>query len=191
MFLNQSPHRLHMTHSQKSLTLHWYSVSEWGSDRVVYCFAKEGCQYVGYGKQWPGHVSITIHTRLKIIDAPLTLIFRMGLWPCCSLFCQRRLPVRSLWKAAARLLFNYHTYKTKNCWYSIDAYFRMGQWPCCSLFCQRRLPVRSLWKATARSLFNNHTSKTNNRWRSVDTHFNVLCIQDLLPLIIAFIIIWT
>jgi len=125
MFLNQSPLRLHMMHSQKSLTLRWRSFSEWGSDRVVYCFAKEGCQYIGYGKQRPGHFSITIHKRLKIVDASLTLIFRMGQWLCRSLFCQRRLPVRCLWKTAARSLFNYRTYETKNCWRSVDAYFNV------------------------------------------------------------------
>jgi len=31
-----------------SLTLRWRSISEWGSDRVVYCFEKEGCKYIGY-----------------------------------------------------------------------------------------------------------------------------------------------
>jgi len=46
---NQSPLRLHKMHSQKLLTLRWRSFSEWGSDCVVYCFAKKGCQYVGYG----------------------------------------------------------------------------------------------------------------------------------------------
>ena len=125
MFPNQSPLRLHMMHSQKLWTLRWRSFSEWSSDRVVYYFAKEGCQYIGYGKQRPGHFSITVHTRLKIVDIPLTLIFRMGQWSCCSLFCQRRLPVHWLWKAAARSLFNYRTYKTKNRWCSVDAHFNV------------------------------------------------------------------
>jgi len=46
---NQSPLSLHKMHSYKSLTLWWRSFSEQGSDRVLYCFAKEGRQYIGYG----------------------------------------------------------------------------------------------------------------------------------------------
>jgi hypothetical protein len=103
---NQLPCWLRKIHSNKWSMFNSRSFSEWGSDHIVHCFTKEGCQHVCYGKQRPGHVSITIHTRLKIVDAVLKLIFRMGQWPCCSLFCQRRLPVRLLWKAAARSLFN-------------------------------------------------------------------------------------
>jgi len=46
---NHLPLRLPKMHSQKSLRLHWRSSSEWGSERIVYSFAKKGCQYVGYG----------------------------------------------------------------------------------------------------------------------------------------------
>ena len=45
---NQSPLRLLKMHSQKSLTFHYHPLSEWGSDCVVYSFAKKGWQYVGY-----------------------------------------------------------------------------------------------------------------------------------------------
>jgi hypothetical protein len=81
LFMNgrsQSPLRLHKMHSQKSLTLLSGSLSEWGCSRVIYCSAKEGCQYVGYEWQQPGHFSITVHVKQKIVDAPLQLILRIG-----------------------------------------------------------------------------------------------------------------
>jgi len=46
---NQSPLNLHKMHSQKWLTLQWRSFSEWGSDRVIYSFAKECSKYDSYG----------------------------------------------------------------------------------------------------------------------------------------------
>jgi len=46
---NHSPLRLPKMHSQNSLTFCWPSFSEWGSDLIVYSFARKGCQYVGYG----------------------------------------------------------------------------------------------------------------------------------------------
>jgi len=60
--------RSHRMHSQQSFRLRWRSFWQWGSDRVVYCIAKEGCHYVGYGKQGPDHFSITVHTRLQIVN---------------------------------------------------------------------------------------------------------------------------
>ena len=53
------------------------------------------------------------------IDAPL----RMGWWPCCSLFWPQKLLVRRLQIAATKSLFNNCTYKTTNCWCSVDAHF--------------------------------------------------------------------
>jgi hypothetical protein len=87
---NQLSLRLHKMHSQKLLKLRCHSCSEWGSDRVVYCFAKKGCHYVGYRWQWPSQISITVLRRLKIVDTWLTLIFRMGQGACYYYFWHRR-----------------------------------------------------------------------------------------------------
>jgi len=79
---NQSPLRLPKMHSQKSLMLHWRSFSEC-SDHVVYFFDTKHCQYVGYEWHQPRHHSITLLTRLKIVDAPLMLILMYGLVKIC------------------------------------------------------------------------------------------------------------
>ena len=60
---------------QKSLTLRWRSVSEWGSDRVAICFVNYNCQQVGFAWPWPIQYSITLRIRPKIIDAPVMLFW--------------------------------------------------------------------------------------------------------------------
>jgi hypothetical protein len=69
--------------------------------------------------------------------------------------------------------------------------FTMWQWWCRLLICQDRSPVCVWWIAATTSPFNQCTYKTGNHWRAVDVHFNVRSCQDLLPLIIWSIIIWT
>ena len=119
---NQSPVRLHKMHGQKSLKLRWRSFSEWGSGRVVHCFAKESCQFIGYGKQRPGYISITVLTRLKIIDTLLTFIFRIGqgAWGYC--FWLGTQPIPRLWMSATNRRLGYPKYTAKNRWCSIDAH---------------------------------------------------------------------
>jgi len=58
---------------------------------------------------------------LKIIDALLTLIFRLRLWPCCFLFCPYRLPIRWLWVNAIAQPLDYTRCNIENCWRSVDA----------------------------------------------------------------------
>jgi len=78
-----SPLRLPKMHSQKSLIICWCSFSEWGSERMIYSFAKRRSQNVGYEWHRPHHRSITRLTRLKIVDAPLTLILMYCLMKIC------------------------------------------------------------------------------------------------------------
>jgi len=61
------------------------------------------------------------------VDTMLTVIFRMGLWPCHILHCVQWLPIRLLWITAHKSLTNYLIYKTKNLWGSIDAHFQDGE----------------------------------------------------------------
>ena len=128
---------------QKLLTLHWHSFSGWGREHDAIIFGMEGSQYLVSEWLQPFATEVTQDTQPKINDTQLTHIFRMGQWPYGFLYCQERLPVWWLWIAPTMSRFNYPTYKTKNC------------------------------------------------WRSIDAHFNVLSSQDLLPLLIAFMIIWT
>jgi len=60
----------------------------------------------------------------KIVDAQLTLIFRLGMGPCHGLFWPPRLPICWLWIPASKWHYNVLTYKIKNCWCSVDAHFQ-------------------------------------------------------------------
>jgi len=62
----------------KSLTLHWRSFSGWGSECDAILFAYKGGQYFDYVLPQPYQFFITCCIGPKIVDALLTLIFRMG-----------------------------------------------------------------------------------------------------------------
>jgi len=89
-------------------------------------FANKCGQYVRYAYQRASHWWITKLTRPQIVDALLTLMLRMGRWPCCYLFCQWKLPIRRLCITTTRSLVNYRNYKTTNCWCSVDAHAKSG-----------------------------------------------------------------
>jgi len=76
---------------QKSLMLHWGSLSAWGCYRVAFSFPYKGGWYVSYGQQWANCFTINSLTRPMIVDAPMTLIDRMRLLLCRFLFCLERL----------------------------------------------------------------------------------------------------
>jgi hypothetical protein len=56
-----------------------------------------------------------------IDDALLTLIFRLGLWPCHLLFCIQSLPICWLWVNAIAQPLNHTRCNTQDCWCSVDA----------------------------------------------------------------------
>jgi hypothetical protein len=66
-----------------------------------------------------------------------------------------------------------------------------GQWSCCLLFCQERLSVCTLWIVLTMSPCNYRTYMTENHRPTVDAHFNLQWSQDLLPILIAILNIWT
>jgi len=63
---------------------------------------------------------------LKIVDTPLTLMLRMGQWPCCYHFCHSMRPIRPLCITMTKSPVKYRTYKTTNHWRSIDAQAKNG-----------------------------------------------------------------
>jgi len=73
-----SPIRLPNMQDQKSLTLHSQSFSDWGRECVTISFAYKGSRYVIYERLHPIATRITQGARPKIMDMPLTVIFRMG-----------------------------------------------------------------------------------------------------------------
>jgi len=80
------PLRLHKMGDLKSLMLSWRSFSRWGSERVSSSLAFKGGQFLGYDYLQPIATQITQHATLKIIDAMLTFISRMGKGACLSIF---------------------------------------------------------------------------------------------------------
>ena len=69
--------------------------------------------------------------------------------------------------------------------------FRKWQCWCCFHCGLQRLPIYWLRITVTKSLFNYLTYKYKNHWPSAGTHLNISCIQNLLPLLIVVIIIWT
>jgi len=129
----------------------WRSFSGWGREHDAIFCELEGSQYLVYEWLQPFATEVTQDAQPKIVDSPLTLIFRMGQWPCGLLFCQKRLPVCWLWIAPITSPFNYPTYKTKNCWCSVDTHFQNGAGSMMLLFLD--------WKAANTSFMNgcNHS----------------------------------
>jgi len=56
----------------------------------------------------------------KIVDALLTLIFRMGQWPCRDRFCSVWTPIRWLWVHAVGEHLDFPWSNTQNRWHSVD-----------------------------------------------------------------------
>jgi len=123
---NWSPVILPRMQNQKLLTLCWWSFLGWGRERAAIIFAPKGGQYLIYGCLQPITSGITQDARPKIIDAPLTVIFRMGQGACCYCFCLRRRPIPHLWMFATNCQLDYARCKTKHCWRSVDAHFQDG-----------------------------------------------------------------
>ena len=69
---------------------------------------------------------ITRLTGAQMVDAPLTLISKMGHGVSCFLFWVQRLSILLLCITTTKLLLNYRTNKTKNCWRSVDTHFQDG-----------------------------------------------------------------
>ena len=102
----------------------WCSFSGWGKEHDPVIYELEGSQYLIYEWLKPFATDVTQNAQPKIVDAPLKLIFRMGQWPCCFLFCQNRLPVCWLWIALTTSPLNYITYNTNTRRCSVDAQFQ-------------------------------------------------------------------
>jgi hypothetical protein len=83
---DQSQIRLPKIQVQKSLTLCWRSFSEWGRECVTFSFAYNCSLYLIYEHLHPIAAQMTQGARPKIIDSPLTLIFRMVQRPVLTSF---------------------------------------------------------------------------------------------------------
>jgi len=111
---------------QELLTLRWRSYWEWGRERVALSFAYKSSQYHIY--EWPQPMATQVNNdaRLKIAEAPLTLIFSMGQGACGSLLYLEGQPMPHLWMAATDRHADYAGCKTKNRWRSVHAHIQNG-----------------------------------------------------------------
>jgi len=81
---------------QKSLMLRWHSFPWWGKEDVTHCFAWSGHQNIVSELVPQISTLITHDAKPKVVDARLTLIFRIGQWPCRFPFCLYRQSSHSL-----------------------------------------------------------------------------------------------
>jgi len=110
----------------KLFTHHWRSFSGCRREHVADVFACKGCQYLINGYPQPIGTWLTPDSKLKIVDAPLTLMLWMGRWPCCYYSCRWTRPIGPLRITTTKSLVNYRTYKTTNRWRSVDADAKNG-----------------------------------------------------------------
>ena len=121
----------------------------------------------------------------------MTLIFRMGQGAQYYHFWLGRHPLPHLWMAATNRHLGYPRCTAKNCWHFIEAHFQNRALIVSFTPLPSSPPVCWLWIAPTTSPFNYRTYKAENRWHSDDAHCNVRSSQDLLPLIIAILNVWT
>jgi len=88
--------------------------------------AEKNCQNIVYTQQPMHHGLITHAERPKIVDAPLKPIFIMGQGTWLYLFSQYWQPILWVCIVTTKSLLNSLTYKTKNCWHSVDAHIQNG-----------------------------------------------------------------
>jgi len=111
---------------QKLLTIHWHSFSRSAREHVAFSLAYNGGQYSTDVLQRLNHSSITCLTGLKMVDALLTLIFRMGQPGCHFLFWVEIQPIPHWWLSASNCHLDYPRCKSKNHWHAVDYHVQDG-----------------------------------------------------------------
>jgi len=105
---------------QKSLTLCRRSFLGGSSNIVTAIFAHKGGQYCNYVLMSLQSPVIIQDARHRIVDAPLTLICRMGQWACCFPVYVRCRPILPVWKDVTMQPFHCWKGETRTCWRSVD-----------------------------------------------------------------------
>ena len=109
--------------------------------------------------------------KLKIVDSPTMLIFRMGQGAYCYCFCPNWCTLHHLWMFATTRQLHYPRCKTTNRWPFIEAAFHVGA----ESMTQLSLPIK-----TTTTLFMDVCNQspvrlprcnTRTCWRSTDAHF--------------------
>jgi len=111
---------------QTLLTLHWRSSLKFCCYCVAHSFAYQGCQSVDYGQPRANCFPIKLLPSAKIVHAPLTLIFRMGLLPGFFHILLAMLTIHWLCITSSKVFPKWLAYKTKYHWHSIDSHVQHG-----------------------------------------------------------------
>jgi len=107
-------------------SLGWCTFAEWCSDSVTCCFAYRGSQYNDYAMQQLNHITITLLTRRKIIDARFTL-FCITSWAVCQYhLCIKKRSILQLSINTTHSMVKYLFCTTKHSWRSVDTDFALG-----------------------------------------------------------------
>jgi len=113
--------------------VNWRSFSVDNSDLVARFFTYTGGQYIHNALQQPSIWFITSLRRPKIIDALLTLIFRIVQGVCHFLFSLWRQHIPHLWMSASNRHSDYPRCRTQHHWRSIDSHLQDLEWSICLL----------------------------------------------------------
>jgi len=108
----------------------------------------------------------------KIVDALLTLIFKMGQGGYSNLFCLSRLPKIAVWLTPTYRRCDFPGHLIKNRWCSVDAHFQNEVGSVSLYFCLEGRPILRLCITTSESILNFQPYMTYNCWRSIDIHFD-------------------
>jgi len=100
--------------------------SWWCNKEIVYDFGWKSGHYFAYEFGPRCDILINQDAKQKIIDAPWTLIFRMGQGVCVFGFLQRRRPILHFCLFVTSYHLDYPRWKARNCWRWVDTDFRNG-----------------------------------------------------------------
>jgi len=115
---------LSMMHGQEFLTLYWPSYSQGSRDVCASVPAHKCDQLFHYTSGWPILILTPWLTQTYIVDAHLTLSFRLGHRVSRILFCLWRWPWLRLWMLTTNHHSDYPRCETNNHWCSLDDHFQ-------------------------------------------------------------------
>ena len=107
------------------LTVPWHSVSSWCNTDVMHYGISKRRHYLIYELLRLRDTWLTLGAIPNIVDAPLTLLFRIRQGECRCCFCHWRQQTPDIWMSE----MNCHTHcprcNTNNGWNSVDTYFQI------------------------------------------------------------------
>ena len=154
----------------KLLMLHWHSFSVCGREHVAVVFASEGCQCWINGCLQPIRKKITQDSKLKFVDALLTIILRMRQGACRCSFPSKGyqyLMNASLQPIGTQIT---HNARLKFIHSPLTLILRMRQGACRGSFSQWRLSISDKRMSTTNRNMNFPRCEAENCWRSVDAY---------------------